>query len=117
MLFNITYFVVYLLFWLPLNFASKCRDLIEEECEVKVRHQCYLDSQRTCFKHFKTNCEMEISSCKYEKEYRPFPEKFCKSLQFLCNEEIDNYNWPPDYFDEQIANLRNKPLNPYENLF
>ncbi|XP_037826976.1 uncharacterized protein LOC119614957 [Lucilia sericata] len=111
MLFNISYLSclwMSLLLCVPLNLASKCRDRIENDCSVEVRHQCYFDTERTCFKHFKTNCEMEISACKYEKEYRAFPEKFCKSLQFMCNEEIDDFHWPPDYFDEQIANLRKK---------
>ncbi|TMW51683.1 hypothetical protein DOY81_003229 [Sarcophaga bullata] len=48
--------------------ASKCRDRIEYNCEIIAEHQCYFDTDRTCFKHFKTNCEMEISACKYGKE-------------------------------------------------
>lgn len=47
--------------------ASKCRDRIEFECEINVQDQCYLDTERTCFKHFKTNCDMEIAACEYEK--------------------------------------------------
>lgn len=28
-------------------------------------NQCYYDPDRGCFKHFATNCDMEIAACKH----------------------------------------------------
>lgn len=48
--------------------------------------------------------------------YEPWPEKYCESLQFMCPEEIDTYNWPPEYFYEQIVHIRDNNQDQYEGM-
>lgn len=52
---------------LSLTAAKNCEELVKQECQETAQNQCYFDVDRTCFKHFKTNCDMELASCTYEK--------------------------------------------------
>ncbi|XP_073836481.1 uncharacterized protein [Musca autumnalis] len=104
---------------LSFNYAAAnddCKERIRQTCKITVKNQCYYDVERGCFRHFQTNCDMEISTCKYNNVYQSWPETYCKSVQFLCQEEVDEFNWPPDNFYEQIEHLRDNATNLFEEM-
>ncbi|XP_059216282.1 uncharacterized protein LOC131994080 [Stomoxys calcitrans] len=99
--------------------TSSCRNIDCKEgtrirCKEKIQNQCYFERQRSCFRHFATNCHMELMACKSGREYEIWPEKFCKSVQFLCQEEIDEYHWPPNDLYQQIVHIRDNATNQFE---
>ncbi|XP_005179052.2 uncharacterized protein LOC101898938 [Musca domestica] len=96
--------------------SNDCKERIRKTCRREVQNLCYLDTERGCFRHFQSNCDMEISACKNEMVYEAWPEKYCSSLQFMCQEEIEEYNWPPDNFYQQIEHIRDNATNLFEEM-
>ncbi|XP_037881738.1 uncharacterized protein LOC119632724 isoform X1 [Glossina fuscipes] len=97
--------------------ADNCHERLRIGCRNVVgRRVCYFDEQRICFKSFNNECEMQLFACHYRKTLARYDNKFCELLQFMCNEDLNRYKWPPDYFEQQIATIyKKRDRNPYNN--
>lgn len=47
-------------------------------------------------------------------DYISWPSKYCDSVQFLCQEEVEDYDWGPEDFYEQIRHIRDNVKNQFE---
>uniref|UniRef100_A0ABK9MGK8 Uncharacterized protein n=1 Tax=Glossina morsitans morsitans TaxID=37546 RepID=A0ABK9MGK8_GLOMM len=99
------------LFWIVFAIqADNCHERLRIGCRDVVieKRVCYFDEQRICFKSFNNECEMQLFACHYGKTLARYDNKFCELLQFMCDEDLNRYKWPPDYFEQQIATIYKK---------